>query len=132
MSSYCHNINDPGEAYYVGLMHACGFDKTDLEKPVIGIVNSYTDVNPGHKPFKELAQAVRDGILMAGGTPAEFSVPAPCDGMAQGVGMHYILPQRELIAGSAEAMVKAHNFQMDFLRLYCSIVSVRCRCSALW
>jgi len=118
MSSYCHNINDPGEAYYVGLMHACGFDKTDLEKPVIGIVNSYTDVNPGHKPFKELAQAVRDGILMAGGTPAEFSVPAPCDGMAQGVGMHYILPQRELIAGSAEAMVKAHNF--DGLVFLCS------------
>lgn len=113
-----HDVSNPQEAYFSGLMHACGYRKQDLEKPIIGIVNSYTDVNPGHKPLKELAVAVKEGILMSGGTPAEFNVPAPCDGMAQGNGMFYVLPQRELIAGSVEAMVRAHNF--DGLVFLCS------------
>jgi dihydroxy-acid dehydratase len=98
------------EAYYIGLMSASGYRKKDLAKPVIGIVNSYTDVNPGHKPFYELVKYVKEGIWAAGGTPGEFGVPAPCDGMAQGAGMHYILPQRDLIAASTEAMVGAHGF----------------------
>lgn len=118
MNKYQHNINNPQEAYYVGLMNACGFRTQDLERPVIGIVNSYTDVNPGHKPLRELAQAVREGILLAGATPAEFNIPAPCDGMAQGGGMHYILPQRDLIAGSIESMVRANKF--DGLVFLCS------------
>ena len=111
-------VDDPQHAYGVGLMNSCGYRTKDLRKPVIGIVNSYTDVNPGHKPFKELAQYVKEGVWCAGGTPAEFNVPAPCDGMAQGEGMHYILPQRELIAASIEAMVGAHNF--DGLVFLCS------------
>jgi dihydroxy-acid dehydratase len=98
------------EAYFCGLMHSAGYRQSDLNKPQIAIVNSWTDVNPGHKPLAELAKAVREGIWAAGGTPAEFNVPAPCDGMAQGTGMHYILPQRDLIAGSVESMVKAHSF----------------------
>ena len=101
---------DMMEAYYIGLMNASGYRKQDLAKPVIGIVNSFTEVNPGHKPLRELAQYVKEGIWAAGGTPGEFGVPAPCDGMAQGAGMHYILPQRDLIAASAEAMVGAHGF----------------------
>jgi dihydroxy-acid dehydratase len=75
------------------------------------VVNSWTDVNPGHQPLRELAQRVKEGIWAAGGCPGEFNVPAPCDGMAQGPGMHYILPQRDLIAGSIEAMVGAHGFE---------------------
>ncbi|MEY8339420.1 dihydroxy-acid dehydratase [Lachnospiraceae bacterium 62-35] len=110
--------SNPQEAYYVGLMNACGYRIKDLEKPVIGIVNSYTDVNPGHKAFKELVNYVKEGIWSGGGTPAEFNVPAPCDGMSHGRGMHYILPQRELIAGSVEAMVNAHSF--DGLVFLCS------------
>jgi dihydroxy-acid dehydratase len=98
------------EAYFCGLMHSVGYRQSDLDKPQIAIVNSWTDVNPGHKPLAELAKAVREGIWAAGGNPAEFSVPAPCDDMAQGAGMHYILPQRDLIAGSVESMVKAHSF----------------------
>ncbi|MFC1908494.1 dihydroxy-acid dehydratase [Chloroflexota bacterium] len=98
------------EAYYHGLMHAVGYRSHDLEKPLIAVVNSWTDVNPGHLPLKYLAERVKEGIWTAGGTPAEFNVPAPCDGMAQGSGMHHILPQRDLIAGSIEAMVKAHGF----------------------
>ena len=98
------------EAYFIGLMSSSGYRKKDIQKPIIGIVNSYTDVNPGHKPFAELVKYVKEGIWAAGGTPGEFGVPAPCDGMAQGPGMHYVLPQRDLIAASAEAMIEAHSF----------------------
>lgn len=99
------------EAYYRGLMHAVGYRKQDLDKPQIAVVNSWTEVNPGHVPLKDLAQRVKEGIWAAGGSPGEFNVPAPCDGMAQGPGQHFILPQRDLIAGSIEAMVRAHGFQ---------------------
>lgn len=99
------------EAYYCGLMCSTGYRKEDLRKPQIAIVNSWTDANPGHKPLKELAQSVISGVWAGGGCPAEFCVPAPCDGMAQGNGMHYILPERDLIAGSIECMVKAHGFE---------------------
>lgn len=112
------SIDDMTEAYYVGLMNSVGYRKKDLRKPVIGVVNSWNDVNPGHKPFQQLAQVVKEGVWAAGGTPAEFSVPAPCDGIAQGDGQHYILPQRDLIAASVEAMVRAHGF--DGLVFLCS------------
>jgi len=102
---------DMTEAYYRGLMHSVGYRQKDLAKPQIAVVNSWTDVNPGHQPLRELAQRVKEGIWAAGGCPGEFNVPAPCDGMAQGPGMHYILPQRDLIAGSIEAMVGAHGFE---------------------
>jgi len=99
------------EAYYRGLMHSVGYRSKDLEKPLIAVVNSWTEVNPGHLPLKYLAERVKEGIWAAGGTPGEFNVPAPCDGIAQGPGMYYILRQRDLIASSVEAMVKAHGFQ---------------------
>ncbi|MCL2548052.1 MAG: dihydroxy-acid dehydratase, partial [Symbiobacteriaceae bacterium] len=105
-----NRTSDPTQAYYSGLMQSCGYREEDLRKPVIGIVNSYTDANPGHKPLRELARSVSEGVWAAGGTPAEFNVPAPCDGMAQGKGMHYILPARDLIAGAAESMINAHDF----------------------
>jgi dihydroxy-acid dehydratase len=106
------------DAYYVGLMSSVGYRRKDLSKPIIGVVNSWNDANPGHKPLKELAGFVKEGIWAAGGSPAEFCVPAPCDGMAQGYGMHYILPQRDLIAASIECMVEAHCF--DALVFLCS------------
>ena len=102
---------DITEAYYRGLMHAVGYRRKDLDKPQIAVVNSWTEVNPGHQPLKELAAKVKEGIWAAGGSPGEFNVPAPCDGMAQGPGQHYILPQRDLIAASIEAMVRAHGFE---------------------
>jgi len=102
---------DITEAYYRGLMQSIGFRATDLEKPVIAVVNSWTEANPGHLPFDRLARIVKEGIWAAGATPVEFNVPAPCDGIAQGLGMHFVLPQRDLIAASVEAMVKAHSFQ---------------------
>ena len=103
-------IDPNAEAYYIGLMNAAGYRDKDLKKPTIGIVNSWNDVNPGHKPLKELAQYVKEGVWAAGGAPAEFTVPAPCDGMAQLRGMQYVLASRDLIAGSIETMVRAHNF----------------------
>jgi dihydroxy-acid dehydratase len=102
---------DITEAYYRGLMHSVGYRRKDLDKPQIAVVNSWTDVNPGHQPLKALGERVKEGIWAAGGSPGEFGVPAPCDGMAQGPGMHYILPQRDLIASSIEAMVRAHGFE---------------------
>ncbi|MGA2400511.1 MAG: dihydroxy-acid dehydratase [Syntrophobacteraceae bacterium] len=110
--------DDITEAYFRGLMHSVGYRRKDLEKPQIAVVNSWTDVNPGHKPLRELSGYVREGIWAAGGSPAEFGVPAPCDGMAQGPGQRYILPQRDLIAASIEAMVRAHGF--DGLVMLCS------------
>lgn len=104
------NPKDMTEAYFIGLMSASGYRKKDLQKPIIGIVNSFNDANPGHRPFKAIAEYVKEGIWAAGGTPVEFGVPGPCDGMAQGTGMHHILPSRDLIAASTEAMVSAHQF----------------------
>lgn len=110
------NPDEAQEGYYVGLMNACGYRTSDLRKPVIGIANSYTEANPGHRPLGELVKFVKEGIWAAGGVPAEFNVPAPCDGMAQGAGMHHVLPERDLIAGSIEAMASAHSFDgMVFL-----------------
>jgi dihydroxy-acid dehydratase len=111
MPTHRGNPDDITEAYYRGLMHGCGYRRSDLDKPQIAIVNSWTDVNPGHQPLRELAVHVREGIWACKGSPAEFNVPAPCDGMAQGRGQHYILPQRDLIAASIEAMVRAHGFE---------------------
>jgi dihydroxy-acid dehydratase len=102
--------NSNYEAYYYGLMSATGLREKDIAKPVIGIVNSWTEANPGHKPLKDLAASVKEGVWMAGGTPVEFNVPAPCDGIAQLRGMNYVLMQRDLIATSIEAMVRSHEF----------------------
>ena len=77
MNSYCHNINDPGEAYYVGLMHACGYDKTDLEKPVIGIVNSYTDVNPVISRLKNWLRRFATVSLWRAALLLNFRFPHP-------------------------------------------------------
>lgn len=110
--------NPIADAYYIGLMGAAGYRAKDLKKPIIGIVNSWNDVNPGHKPLKELANYVKEGVWAAGGAPAEFCVPAPCDGIAQLKGMHYVLPERDLIAASVEAMVEANGF--DGLVFLCS------------
>jgi len=111
MSDHRGRPEDITEAYYRGLMHSVGYRSKDLDKPQIAVVNSWTDVNPGHQPLRDLSQRVKEGIWSAGGSPGEFNVPAPCDGMAQGPGQHYILPQRDLIAASIEAMVKAHGFE---------------------
>ena len=68
------------------------------------------EVNPGHIHLRQLAEWVKEGVRDAGGLPVEFNVPAPCDGIAQGRGMHYILPLRDIIAASVELMAGANRF----------------------
>jgi dihydroxy-acid dehydratase len=87
-----------------------GYSDHDLEQPLIGIANSWNRVVPGHYNLQLVAEYVKQGVLQAGGTPVEFGLIAACDGIAQGhVGMHYILPTRELIAHDVEMMVQAHQ-----------------------
>lgn len=87
-----------------------GIPYEDLDRPVIGVVNSWNEIVPGHVPLRKVAEDVKNGIRMAGGLPLEFNTIAICDGMAQGHGgMRYPLPSREIIADSIEAMVKGHD-----------------------
>ena len=100
---------DPRKAYARALYRAAGFTDEDLQKPLIAVVNSWSEYTPGHIHLRQLAEHVKAGIRTAGGMPAEFNTIAACDGIAQGEGMHYILPTREIIAASVELMVKAHQ-----------------------
>jgi len=88
-----------------------GYSDRDLERPLIGIANSFNRVTPGHANLDSVCEHVKQGILQAGGTPVEFGVIAPCDGIANGHGgMRYILPARELITNDIEIMIEAHRF----------------------
>lgn len=96
------------------LFKATGLSEEDLQKPLIGVVNSFNEVNPGHVHLNDLAKEVKLGVAAAGGTPLEFPVIALCDGIAMGhSGMRYPLSSRELIADSIEAMTEGH--QLDAL-----------------
>ncbi|MCX5749912.1 MAG: dihydroxy-acid dehydratase [Candidatus Saganbacteria bacterium] len=91
------------------LLHATGVTKKSLEKPFIGIANSFTDLVPGHISMKDYASVIAKGIHSGGGIAFEFGVPAICDGIAMGhEGMYYSLPSRELIADEVESVAKAH------------------------
>ncbi len=92
------------------LFKSMGYSDYDLERPLIGIANSWNRLVSGHYNLKRVAEYVSQGILQAGGTPVEFGVMAACDGIASGhEGMRYILPSRELVAASIETMVQAHR-----------------------
>lgn len=93
------------------LLKALGMTDSQIERPFIGIVNSFNEVVPGHVHLRTIAQAAKDGVLAAGGTPLEFNVIGVCDGIAMGhEGMKYSLASREIIADSIECMAKAHGF----------------------
>ena len=94
-----------------GLLHACGLSDDDIDKPFIGIANSYCEVVPGHVHLNEVAQVVKSAVREAGGAAFEFNTIAVCDGIAMGhTGMKYSLASREIIADSVETMVGAHCF----------------------
>lgn len=111
MSNRSHDILDKPEwCFNRSVYKSAGYSEEDLERPIIGIANSWNDLVPGHTNLRQLADHVRKGIHMAGGTVAEFGVIAACDGTAQGhAGMHFILPSRDLIANDIEVMVEAHR-----------------------
>jgi len=93
------------------LFKAIGYTDEELSRPIIGIVNSWNELIPGHIHLQRVAQAVKEGVRMAGGTPMEFCVIGICDGIAMGhEGMKYSLPSRELIADSIEVMAMAYAF----------------------
>ena len=93
------------------LFNALGYTKEELERPLIGVVCSYNEIVPGHMNLDKIAEAVKMGVAMAGGTPIMFPAIAVCDGIAMGhVGMKYSLVTRDLIADSTECMAMAHQF----------------------
>jgi dihydroxy-acid dehydratase len=94
-----------------GLLKSMGYTDADIEKPFIGIVNSFNEVVPGHIHLQAVSRAVKDAVLANGGTPIEFNTIAVCDGLAMGHnGMKYSLISREIIADSVECMAEAHAF----------------------
>ncbi len=93
------------------LYHALGMTKEEMDRPLIGIVSSFNEIVPGHIHLDKIAEAVKLGVAMAGGTPIVFPAITVCDGIAMGhKGMKYSLVTRDLIADSTEAMVLAHGF----------------------
>jgi len=93
------------------LLYALGCTRDDMERPFIGIVNSFTEIVPGHIHLRDIAEAVKAGVHEGGGVPFEFNTIAVCDGIAMNhAGMKYSLPSRELIADSVEIMAEGHAF----------------------
>ncbi len=112
-SNYIFDQRDfPMGIVRLNMMKGTGADVEELKsKPMIGVVNSHTEINPGHMHLSGLAQKVKEGVHAAGGVPFEFNVPAPCDGLTEGnPGMRFILPQRELIADTVETHVRSMLF----------------------
>ncbi len=99
------------QAPHRSLFNALGYTEEERRRPLIGIVCSYNEIVPGHMNLDKIAEAVKLGVAMAGGTPVMFPAIAVCDGIAMGhVGMKYSLVTRDLIADSTECMALAHGF----------------------
>ena len=103
-------MNGPEWANVRALYKASGYADAELKKPLIGIVNAFNEICPGHRNLKELTERVKAGVLAGGGTPLEFGTIGACDGIAMAHdGMKYILPGREDIANDVEVMCQAHR-----------------------
>lgn len=98
------------KAPHRSLFKASGLTDEEINKPLIGVVNAFNEIVPGHTHLRNVVEAVKRGVLMNGGTPLEFPTIAVCDGIAMNhEGMRYSLPSRELITDSIEIMAKAHG-----------------------
>ena len=99
------------QAPHRSLFNALGLTEEEMNRPLVGIVCSYNEIVPGHMNLDKIANAVKQGVAMSGGTPIMFPAIAVCDGIAMGhIGMKYSLVTRDLIADSTEAMAMAHQF----------------------
>ena len=99
------------QAPHRSLFYALGYTPEELERPLVGIVSSWNEIVPGHMNLDKITEAVKQGVLMAGGIPVVFPAIAVCDGIAMGhEGMKYSLVTRDLIADSTECMALAHQF----------------------
>jgi len=103
-------VNGVKGAYARALYRSMGAIDADFSKPLIAIANSWSEATPGHYHLREMSQHIKNAIWVAGARPLEFNTIAACDGIAQGRGMHYILPMRDIIAASVELMLQAHSF----------------------
>ncbi len=93
------------------LLYALGCTPAEVDKPFIGVINSFSEIVPGHIHLRDIAEAVKAGVRSSGGVPFEVNTIAVCDGLAMNhAGMKYSLPSRELIADSAEIVAEAHAF----------------------
>ena len=93
------------------LFYASGYTDEELNQPLVGVICAKNELIPGHIELDRIAEAVKAGVRMAGGTPIEFPAIGVCDGIAMGhEGMKYSLVTRELIADSVECVAKAHQF----------------------
>ncbi|MHB0859613.1 MAG: dihydroxy-acid dehydratase [Anaerolineae bacterium] len=111
-------------ATHRSLYYAMGWEPRHLDKPLVAVVNSFNEVVPGHVHLQALCQAIKHGIIEAGGTPLEFPSIAICDGIATGhEGMRMPLPSRELIADSIELMIRAHAFDAMVLLTNCDKIT---------
>ncbi|WP_182186783.1 dihydroxy-acid dehydratase [Pectinatus frisingensis] len=101
----------PERSAHRALFYAMGYGPEDLKKPMIGIVNAFNEIIPGHIHLRTIAEAAKLGVAAAGGMPVEFPAIGICDGIAMGhQGMKYSLASRELIADSIEAVAAGHAF----------------------
>lgn len=118
-------LGEEDSAFARSLFKSMGYTDSELKegKPLIGIANTWNTLVPGHIGLDKVAQHVKNGIYANGGTPVEFGTIAACDGVAQGhVGMHYILPSREIICNSVEIMAQAHRLDGLVLLASCDKV----------
>lgn len=98
-------------AGYRSFLRADGLTSEDLKRPLIAVVNSWTEIVPGHRHLRDVSQAVKEGIIRGGGVPMETNTIAICDGITEGtIGMRYVLASRDVIADSVELVVEAHRF----------------------
>ncbi len=110
----------PERAPHRSLLWALGQTEEEMERPFVGVISSYAEIVPGHTQLRTLAEAVKNGVYMAGGTPFEANTIAVCDGIAMNhKGMKYSLASRELIADSVETVVEAHAFDALVLMPSC-------------
>ena len=93
------------------LLYALGCTRSEMDKPFIGVINSFSEIVPGHKHLRDIAEAAKSGIRERGGVPFEVNTIAVCDGIAMNhPGMKYSLPSRQLITDSVETVAEAHAF----------------------
>ncbi len=106
------------------LLFATGITRSELDKPMIGVATSFTDLIPGHIGMRDLERFIEKGVHAGGGWPQFFGIPGICDGIAMGhVGMHYSLPSRELIADMVESIAMAHAFDGLVLLTNCDKIT---------
>ena len=112
MNQTSHQVTQGVErAPHRSLFYACGYTEEELNRPLIGVVSAYNEIIPGHINLDKIANAVKAGVYMAGGTPILVPAIGICDGIAMGhAGMKYSLASRELITDSIETLAMAHCF----------------------